>query len=687
MNAKLPLIALLFVFAGGPALHAGTDALVTAQKIDALLAADWQRHSIKPNAPASDEVLVRRLHLDIVGRIPTLEETRAFLASTDPAKRARLIDELLASDGYASHMFNFFADLLRITDAGGKSKITAEAYAEWMKARLRDDTPYDRMVHEMLSSHGLASDTGAIGYYARDENKLDNLAYTSQVFLGTQIVCAQCHNHPFDKWTQMDFYGMAAYTHGVNPVGASLDLIKMPPGAKQKGVAVSDLVDVRKAIQGALQPLKYASTRYDERRVIDLPQDYQYKDAKPGDAVATKTLFGRTVTPVEGETRIQAFADWMTAPENPRFTLVIANRMWKRVFGLGLIEPVDEIMDSSVASNPELMRALTQLMIEQRLSLKSFLRVLYNTQAYQRATSTSRPQPGEVFYFPGPLPRRMSAEQVWDSIVTLIHGNVDSRVSETNANLQKYLASLKLLSNTVKEKGLEGLTDIAKQAAAQSAEDEERIAKLRAEMNATGKAGKKEAQALNREAGLLREKSRTETMAAILGLPSLDGLGLDYKAQKREEKAVKMEKSRPTAMSRGDRKVQLQKNLASQFDDRAAELPSPSPPAHFLRTFGQSDRDTIENANPDATIPQALLLLNGPVLDALNSTDAALQKQLATASSAGDKIRLLYQTLLSREPSEQEKEVLREVLRERGESAIADVTHALLLGAEFIFVR
>jgi len=480
----------------------------------------------------------------------------------------------------------------------------------------------------------MASDSGAIGFYQRDENKLDHLAYAVQVFLGTQIICAQCHDHPFDQWTQMDFYGMAAYTHGINNRGATLDLVTLPASAKKQGFALEDLNDVRKAISGALQPLKYASIKLDERKLPLLPPDYKYQDGKPGDEVPPKVLFGEPAVPQEGGTRLQALADWVTSPRNPRFTLVIANRMWKRAFGLGLIEPVDEMMDSSAASNPELMRFLTQLMVDQRYSLKSFQRVLFNTQAYQRTASTVLPEPGAIYHFTGPLPHRMSAEQVWDSIVTLIQGDIDSLVSESNANLRKYLTGLKQLSTTVREKGLEGLAGIAKEARARQEAATAQITKLREEMNARGTLTKKDAQELNQATNKLSEQNHATTMAAILGVPNLDGMGLDYKAQMREQKTMLKGKLTPEEkrkMSRSDQKERLQNQLASTFTDRAAELPSPTRPGHLLRTFGQSDRDAIDNASADSTIPQALALLNSSLVSALSGSDTKLQQHLATA--------------------------------------------------------
>ncbi|WP_075088873.1 DUF1549 domain-containing protein [Verrucomicrobium spinosum] len=162
---------------------------------------------------------MRRIYLDVVGRIPTKAEAVAFLESKDATKRQKLIDQLLNSDGYVQHAFNFWADVLRVKNGiapGGQGREAGAAYIQWLKESLRDNKPYDRMVRELLTADGATYEDGAMGFYMRDLGMpLDNMAVTTQVFLGTQMVCAQCHNHPFDKWSQMDYYQMAAHSNGM----------------------------------------------------------------------------------------------------------------------------------------------------------------------------------------------------------------------------------------------------------------------------------------------------------------------------------------------------------------------------------------------------------------------------------------------------------------------------------------
>lgn len=717
-------IALLLLTAC--AAHAA--ALPEAAKIDQLLAADWQKHGLQANPPASDDVLVRRLYLDIAGRIPTVGEREEFIGSNDPQKRAKLIDKLLASDGYTSHMFNFWADLLRLTD-NTKGRITAEAYEEWMKKELKANTPYDQMVKKLLTTDGGAWDSGSIGFYQRDENKLDHLAYTVQVFLGTSIVCAQCHNHPFDKWSQMDYYGMAAFTYGMDTKGNGVTDIKLPkrpqaPGkmvpdalanlspkerreymkkhpeeiakfreeAKKKAaVSNEDMQAVKQALGDVMKPLRYTAITNNDGKLPKLPDDYKYTDGKPGQTIEAKAMFGHDARPKEGQTRVHAFAEWMTSPENPRFTTVIANRMWKKVFGLGLIEPVDEMTDSTVASNPALMDYLTQLMIEKKYSLKSFMRVLYNTDTYQRMAGTEEIVLGETSHFTGPMLRRMSAEQVWDSVITLTKGNLDATVDDENQRLHQYLDDLAMFLGTMKEKGPEGILAAAKVGMEQRKAADQKLDELRAKMaedKEKGTTSKTDAKALANAANKLRREATDDLLTNLLGEERADALIRGYKPEKPQVKRPTLDKATIASMTKEQRK-DLMKNAGNNnmVAARASELPSPARPGHFLRTFGQSDREVIDNSSDDASVPQALTLLNGPLVETITSPLSLLNQQLAKAGAPDQKITLLYEALLSRRPTNNERALLDSVVRERGSQAIPDITHALLTGSQFLFIQ
>ncbi len=703
-------------------ISAHAAALPESAKIDQLLAEDWAKHGLKANPAAPDEVIVRRLYLDIAGRIPTVEETETFLRSNDPQKRTKLIDQLLAGDGFTSHLFNYWADVLRLTD-NVKGRLTAEAYEEWMKKQLKANTPYDEMVRNLLTIEGGAWDSGSIGFWMRDENKLDHLAYTVQVFLGTSIVCAQCHDHPFDRWSQLDYYGMAAFTYGMDTKGGGKDYLKVKkPGeldkealkamtkqerkeyVKQQRAAQSatpkldkqQLNQIREVMNDVMKPLRYTNIDWQEGRLPALPHDYKYSNAKPGDPIQPKVMFGHEAAPMGGETTLAAFARWMTSPENPRFTTVIANRMWKKVFGLGLIEPVDEMTDSTVASNPALMAYLTQLMVEKKYSLKSFLRVLFNTDTYQRMASTQEVGLGETYRFTGPILRRMSAEQVWDSLVTLTAGNVDSSVDADNDRLHQYLNDLAFFLNTVRDQGAEGLIQISKQASAQLAANQKQLAAMRAELaekKELGQTSAADSKELAQQANRLRREASQDILEALLGEERASDLRRGYNPKAIAKNArPQVDAEKLASMDKKQRKqylAELQKTAKNVqgLNIRASELPSPAKPGHLLRTFGQSDREVIENASREASVPQALTLLNGPIVQAVTSPISNLSLHLQKASAPQARLSLLYTALLSRKPTNAEQAVLSSVIRERGTKAVEDVTHALLTSSQFLFIE
>lgn len=689
----LPLLSALLALFAMSSLAAAT--LPESRRVDELLAQGWAKAGVKPNPAASDEVIMRRLYFDIVGRIPTGQEAREFLGSRDPEKRGKLIDRLLASDGYASHMFNYWADLLRISDSA-KGPVTTAAYADYVKRSLRENKPYDVFVRELVTTRGGAWDSGAIGYYMRDDNKLDHLAYTVQIFLGTQIMCAQCHDHPFDKWEQLDFYGMAAFTSGMLGPGTYYDPFQDQPGVAsgptdaERRLGKEQSALLREIVRDVLLPLRYSYSKWDERRLPTLPDDYKYDNAKPGQEIAPKVMFGHDAKAREGEVRVDAFGRWLVSPENPRFTTVIANRMWKKVFGLGLIEPVDDLADDTKAANPELLEYLTSLMREQRYSLKSYLRVLYNTDAYQQAASAQEAEPGVPGTFTGPLLRRMSAEQVWDSLVTLARGNVDGVLSEQDAHVKKYLADLKALMDAMREKGPAGVVAAGGSTSAKIAKSKDDRRQMRRGTSADASKGADMASKKAAVSEAVRGKRRgyEEIIAALVGPERAANIMAKLKPSKADQKRAERAKEEMMTIPAEERRAFMALAGGTLTEAlRASELSSPAKPGHFLRTFGQLDREGIQNGSDDSSVPQFLALLNGPFAAALMAPDSQLGKSIAESATPEAKLETLCLALLSRRPSENEINIFEKVQRERGAQAIADMAYALLNGAQFLFIQ
>jgi hypothetical protein len=577
---------------------AKTDIVAAAKKIDDLVSAAYAEHKVKPQPVVSDLVFMRRAYLDIAGRIPTAEEAKAFLASKD---RKKLVDKLLDSEAYTENYFNFWADLLRI-----KTRLTNNVnggpYIQYVKDFIRTNKPYDKFVYQLITAEGRVFDDGAAGYMLRDTGMpLDNMAVTVRVFLGTSIGCAQCHDHPFDKWTQLEFYEMSAYTYGLEyrekgmvnqrELYKAADNQKLPTRVDQV---------VRRLIRENSQGL-----HDNVKREIKLPDDYKYDDAKPGQVVQPMTIFGSEAKADASTTPRQAFAKWLTSRENPRFALTIANRLWKKVMGLGLYEPVDEITDKSKPTNPELMKHLTDQMLAMNFSVKDYLKMLYYTETYQRGTLKADLGPEESFVYQGRQLRRMSAEQIWDSFATLVGG---------------------------------------------------------AAIDDPGSEGDRDYDAID-----IKGKSAAEIIALAKDMAENPG-----KFRNTGKNAGKGKKAAPATPG----------NI-----QRAAMISSPAPAGHFLREFGQSDREQVDGYNTNPSITQVLQLLNGQIDGSLLNKNSYLMKQLDAAKTPQAKVDLIFTSVLGRSATSEEARMALGEISRNNDKGVGNVIWALLNTREFMFVQ
>lgn len=394
------------------------QAVRSAVRIDRLVEAALNKAGQKPNDEASDEQLVRRLYLDITGTIPTARQADLFLRARAESKTPVLVDALLSRPGYASQMYNWMGDFLRLVDrVDGNTYL--RPYSDWVKQCLRDNVTWDRMASQMLSAEGRVWDNPPAGFVLRDPGMpLDNLNNAVRIFLGTRIGCAQCHDHPFDRWTQKEFYQLAAFTAGteyrlpgsMNFKVSNKDVDTIAPGGTES-------MEARNA--RAILRFNRDVVFHNEKRQLKFPHDYQYDNAKPDQIATPAVLFGTAPSTIAPKERRKVFADWATSPDNPRFALTMANRLWRKAMGIGLIEPVDDLKDDSVAVNPELMTFLAEELKRLKFDLKEFQRIIYYTKTYQRRVTYDELDPEKPYLFPGPLLRRLTAEQVWDSLLTL----------------------------------------------------------------------------------------------------------------------------------------------------------------------------------------------------------------------------------------------------------------------------
>lgn len=658
--------------------------LEISKKIDSFVEKQLLEKKLSPNAMASDEIFVRRIYLDVIGRIPTQKETVEFLRDPSKKKRQHLIDKLLDSEGFVSHQFNFIADLLRIKSR--LRNIPGGPYVDFVKESIRENKPYDEFVRELLSSEGYYAErgNGALGYYLRDYGMPeDNMSNTVRVFLGTRLECAQCHDHPFDVWTQRDYFEMVAFTGGVlmrltPPIEGANDLRQMT----RKGEIDES---TRRNLQNILRPLGYG-VQGTGTGVARLPDDYQADNGKPDEIVTAKTMFEKKglVIPelpkmnaknkrrkknnrgqVNGAKHVDsrlAYAEWMTAADNPRFTTVIANRMWKRAMGVGLIEPVDIITEETKASNPELMNFLSEQMVDMKFDLKQFLRTVYNSKTYQREACISDAEEPTEYTFRGPLLRRMSGEQIWDSLMTMTVDNIDNRTGGDNN--RAYGMDVHTMYEKTSEMSVDEILDLAKL-------DRKEVAKMFRSTDT-------------------REQLRQETE-----------FKRSYAKYTQKVNALKAQQKRAQKQRDWDRLRELRDEFKALMKERpkqngkytrglvrASELPSPAPAGHLAREFGQSDREQIENSNKEPAVTQVLNLMNGFVSKYVSTNpDSPLMAGIESAKKPSDKVDSVFLTILNRYPTKQEKAIWLNDTSSDGRLLAQDLIWTLVNNSEFLFVQ
>ncbi|MGV3661757.1 MAG: DUF1549 domain-containing protein [Prosthecobacter sp.] len=627
-------------------------------KIDELVAAHHAKQGTRLNPTTSDETFLRRVYLDVMGRIPSLEESTRFLTRKDADKRAKLIDELVGSKGFASHFFNWKADQLRLLTQGLPG-LPGWLYDDWVKNAVRSRMPYDEFVRQLLSASGYLWDNGAVGFYVRDLGMpLDHMSNLTRIFLGTRIECAQCHDHPLQPVTQKDFYQMAAFTFGVSNLASSSGFseknVKQWPEVKEKLDAMQAESALRQSVSRTIAPLKRLTT--DTGKCLTFPETYVYDKAVRKKPVPPQTLFGEPIGDITGAPR-EAFAAWMTSPRNPRFAKNIANRLWKFVMGSALIEPVDGLSGLPEAQHAELVKVITEAMIGLRFDERAFLTALLNTRLYQSESVRDTPKPGVPSDLRGPLLRRLSAEQVWDSCLTLIMQDPDER-----ASLRRNDGSM------LDPQRLRNVSAMSADELIQRARDE------------------KEYRERDREYHLrLVEQSKERATARASG---------DDKKLKALQAAHSKENDdffspRLKAMQMGGAYFAKEtdprwKHLTNDLL-RASEVPVPLRLGHFLRQFGQSDRREIDAFNRDPNTTHSLALMNGELTERILAKDSHLQRTLVASKAKGDDLtRLLYHAVLVRSASDDELAELT-TLTQGSPAASQDILWALLNSPEFLF--
>jgi len=583
---------------------------VAANELDRLIEAKLAELKQKPNAIVSDEVFLRRTYLQVAGRIPSLAEAELFLESKSNDRRQDLIDQLLSSPDYVSNMYNFWADTLRLVQSPTNNMV-ADPYLAYVKDSIRENKQYDQWVYEMLTADGKLWENPAVGFQLRDDGMpLPYVDNTVRVFLGTQIGCAQCHNHPFDKWTQHQFYELAAFTTGTKTrnLSGGMEMGK----AKGKANSYRSLMTQAEAkypngkVPGHLRRVALANSYsvFETKASLRLPHDYAYTDASPKALVEPTVLWGQVPKSALAKTPREQFAAWLTSSANDRFKHTIVNRLWKRLLGAGFIDPIDDMREDSFCVNQAAMKLLGDELVRNDFNLKELMRTILYSKTFQREATDYDVTSGDAYYFPGPILKRMTSEQVWDSILTLAVQNPwpfqrpDAKDFAPNIDVDLSSATLE----------------------------------------------------------------------------SLEAVAAKYEAtyfQRSYNKTIQ--------------KFAYQGNVLC----RASELPSPLPAGHFLRQFGQGDRETINGQAATATVPQILAMLNGPITHVMLETGSAIYDNVVEAANAKDAMDLIFISVLTRKPTADDRRVaVSEMSRaERPGIAYGNVIWALLNTKEFLFIQ
>ena len=348
--------------------------------IDKAIDAKLQRLKIQPSPLVDDAGFLRRVSLDLTGQLPDPNEVRNFVNDPTKLKRGKLIDKLIASNAFVDHWTLKLGDLLQ-----ANRKFMGEkgvfAFDEWIRQSFATDKPYDKMVREILSASGSTYETPAANFFRVTRDPKPTMEATTQVFLGVRMVCAQCHDHPFERWTQNQYYEMASFYSATG----------LRPGYE-----------------------------VGEEIVYNLREDYEMKHPKDGRVMKPNFIvpasYGTSGPIPTGAKRRLALAEWVTAKDNPFFAKSTVNRFWSYFLGRGIIDPVDDIRASNPPANPALLDALTKDFIDHNFDLRYLLKTITNSRTYQASVVTNEWNAKDTENFSHAIPRRLSAEELMDGL-------------------------------------------------------------------------------------------------------------------------------------------------------------------------------------------------------------------------------------------------------------------------------
>jgi hypothetical protein len=345
--------------------------------VDDLVQAKWKKLRLAPSPLADDATFLRRAYIDCIGTLPTPDEVRQFLADTDPLKRQKAVDRILARNEYADFWAVKWGDMLRNKRRNGREAQRGTfAFHAWIRNAFATNMPYDQFVRGIIAAQGTVDQHPPVIWYREVRNLVHQTNDTAQLFLGTRINCAQCHHHPYEKWSQDDYYQFQAFFARMG----------------------------RKSGESSAEP------------AIFVKADGQVRNPATNKTVEPRGLDGPELTISEDEDPRQKLVDWMVEPKNPIFAKAICNRLWAHFMGRGLVEPVDDMRVTNPPSNPELMEALARELIDNKFDLKSVIRSIMSSTAYQLSSEPTPSNLHDQQNYARAYPRRIIAEVILDGV-------------------------------------------------------------------------------------------------------------------------------------------------------------------------------------------------------------------------------------------------------------------------------
>lgn len=376
--------------------------------IDRRVSAAWAKHKITPAKPASDAEFLRRVTLDLLGRVPKYEETFAFLNDSDPKKREKLVDKLLADPRFGVHMADVWDQIYFGRNPPGFMTSQRGAFKKWLGTQFAKNTPYNVWTRKLLKAEGDTANDGPPMFFVQYHNKPEDATEAvTQKFLGVQLQCARCHDHPFDEWKQTDFYGVAAFL-------ARLQVVTLKRNGRLSNFAVGEMntgdvlftgpaIDQKPGQKGTPISPKFLDGK--PLKEPKLPKGFKDPRRFPNNKMPPKPKFSRK----------DALADWITDAKNPWFAKAAVNRIWAQFLGKGIVSPVDNLSANNPPSHPELLKELTEAFVAHKFDVKFLIREIVNSKAYQLSSAGSNSKLENPLWYERARYRPLSAEELYES--------------------------------------------------------------------------------------------------------------------------------------------------------------------------------------------------------------------------------------------------------------------------------